>query len=203
MDYTTDLILVTGMTGSGKTTLSNLLGKNRNITKISLDWFYKDLPENIDTYTYNFDDPNALDWNQVKNTIYKLLNNQYISISAYDFTTHKHNTNIPKIQLRPNPRIVLEGVFAACDPQLNLIAKKIIYISTDNSLCLSRRIKRDINERGRNLEFVLHQWNTFVYPSFKKYVEPQQYHEKSVIVYNNTESDLQNIDVSKLFQSNI
>lgn len=194
-----NLILITGITGSGKTTLSRMLNKHEGVTKISLDWFYKDIPENIDPGTYNFDDPKALDWNEIKTVVQSLLNNETVFISSYDFTTHKHNPNLPKIELNPNKIIVLEGVFAAYDVYINSLAKKIIYISTDTSLCLSRRIKRDINERGRTLDFVLHQWNTFVYPSFKKYVEPQQYNKKCLVVHNNTKNDLLNINIEELF----
>lgn len=194
----TKLILVTGITGSGKTTLSSMLNKNNNVTRISLDWFYKDIPCNIDPYSYNFDDPIALDWFDVKNVIKTLLNNKIVHLTAYDFTTHKHNSDKPKITLLPNKLIILEGVFAAYDPYITSLANKIIYISTDTSLCLSRRIKRDINERGRKLDFVLHQWDTFVYPSFKKFIEPQQYHEKCTIIYNNTNYDLQNLNINQL-----
>ena len=193
-----NLILITGITGSGKTTISSILNKNKNVTKISLDWFYKDIPDNIDPRTYNFDDPVAIDWKDVKRVIKKLLNYEEVHLTSYDFTTHKHNPTVPKIILKPNKLIVLEGVFAACDSYINSLANKIIYVSTDTSLCLSRRIKRDIKERGRELDFVLHQWNTFVYPSYKKYIEPQQYHNKCTVVYNNTKLDLERINVNDL-----
>lgn len=198
----TNLILITGITGSGKTTISNILNTNDKITKISLDWFYKDIPNNINPEIYDFDDPSAIDWIDVTNVIKKLLNNEEVQLIVYDFTTHKHNTNVPKIILKPNELIILEGVFAAHDSYINSLAKKIIYISTDTSLCLARRIKRDINERGRTLDFVLHQWNTFVYPSFKKYIEPQQYHNKCIIIYNNNKIDLDKININELIKFN-
>lgn len=198
MKTSPNLILITGITGSGKTTLSSMLNRQNNVTKISLDWFYKDIPDDIHPEDYNFDDPKALDWNEIKTVTKSLLNNKPINILPYDFTTHKHNYNLPEITLKPNDYIVLEGVFAATDDFINSLASKIIYVSTDTSLCLSRRIKRDINERGRNLDFVLHQWNTYVYPSFKKYIEPQQYHNKCTIVYNNTKTDLDNVNIDNL-----
>ncbi len=62
------LILITGMTGSGKSTLSKQIQSTyNNITKISLDWFYKDIPDSINPSDYNFDDPIAIDWLNVRN----------------------------------------------------------------------------------------------------------------------------------------
>jgi len=86
-------------------------------------------------------------------------------------------------------------VFAAYDKYINSLAEKIIYVKTDSSLCLLRRIQRDINERGRTLDFVLHQWKTYVFPCFKKYVKPQQELKKCIVITNNNENKQMEITI--------
>lgn len=190
------LILITGITGSGKTTLMNNIHKSSNkVTKISLDWFYKDVPDNVDLLKYNFDDPSALDWETIHDVVSRVVSGETVHIDAYSFVMNKHDYDAPKIVIKPNEYILLEGVLSAHDERINKLAYKIIYVDTDASKCLIRRIRRDTKERGRTVDFVMHQWETFVYPSIKKFIEPQKYNSKCTIIENNGNISLLNVEL--------
>jgi len=192
------LVLITGITGSGKTTLANNIIKScKHVSKISLDWFYKDVGKDDDLLKYDFDDPSALDWEHIHNTISRVLKGETVEIDAYSFETNRHDYSAPKIVIEPNEYIILEGVLSAHDKRIGKLANKIIYVKTDNSMALIRRIRRDTQHRGRTVDFVIHQWETFVFPSIKKHIEPQMkyFPKKTTIIDNNGSINLLNIDL--------
>jgi uridine kinase len=93
-------------------------------------------------------------------------------IPVYSFEKHSRLDNTTTIY---SPHVlILEGIFALHDQRVLDLLDLRIFCEADGDLCLSRRIVRDIKERGRDIEGCIKQWFTFVKPNFHKFVEPQR-----------------------------
>lgn len=189
---------VCGASSSGKTTISKkiseLIGEEKCLI-ISQDNFYKGLKFNETADTYNFDNPNAIDFDLMRETLKKCKNQDKIQMPIYDFTKHcldKFVTiqNTFKI-------IIFEGIFAFYDETIRKMMDIKIFIRTDLDVCLLRRINRDIKERGRTLESIMHQYITFVKPSFHQFIAPQK--EKADIIIPNSGENIMAISIIEEF----
>ena len=174
-----DNILVIGIaggSGSGKTTLmKNLIEKFQgNITVLSHDNYYK----RHDELTYdercllNYDEPNAFDTDLMVQQLDRLRHGQAIDCPVYDFTVH--NRSDETIRIVPERVIIVEGILIFEPKALRELMDIRIFVDTDADIRLCRRIKRDVNKRGRSLESVLNQYQQTVKPMHEKYVEPSK-----------------------------
>ena len=174
-----DNILVIGIaggSGSGKTTLmKNLIEKFQgNITVLSHDNYYK----RHDELTYdercllNYDEPNAFDTDLMVQQLDRLRHGQDIDCPVYDFTVH--NRSDETIRIVPERVIIVEGILIFEPKALRELMDIRIFVDTDADIRLCRRIKRDVNKRGRSLESVLNQYQQTVKPMHEKYVEPSK-----------------------------
>jgi len=173
------IIGVSGGTASGKTSvcsniIKNLGIDNKKVVIISQDSFYKSLTEKDHTniHEYNFDHPHSFDWELIEKTLRDLSEGKSVKIPFYDFVTHSrlddsHSTIISEIEV-----VLFEGILAFYQSNVRDHMKMKIFVDTDPDTRLSRRILRDISERGRDLEGVLHQYEKFVKPSFDEWILP-------------------------------
>ena len=170
------VIGIAGGTGSGKTTLmNNLIEKfSENVTLLSHDNYYK----RHDELTYeqrcklNYDEPDALETDLMARHLDILRRGESIDCPVYDFTVH--NRSDETIRLEPNRVIIVEGILIFENEALRNLMDIKIFVDTDADVRLCRRIKRDVNKRGRSLESVLEQYQTTVKPMHEKYVEPSK-----------------------------
>ena len=170
------VIGIAGGTGSGKTTLmKNLIDKyGKDITVLSHDNYYK----RHDEMTYeercqlNYDEPAALETDLMARHLDKLRQGQAIDCPVYDFTVH--NRSAETIRIEPRKVIIVEGILIFEDQPLRELMDIRIFVDTDADVRLCRRIKRDVNKRGRTLESVLTQYQQTVKPMHEKYVEPSK-----------------------------
>lgn len=100
---------------------------------------------------------------------------------CYDYVTHsvmgpEHNSKIVKPSI-----VILEGILAFHDPAVRALLDMKIFVDTDADTRLARRIKRDISERGRDLDGVLTQYERFVKPSFDAFCMPQRTHADVIL----------------------
>lgn len=170
------VIGIAGGTGSGKTTLmKNLIQRyGDSVCVLSLDNYYR----RLDHLTYeerckiNYDEPAALETDLMAHHLDLLRQGESIQCPVYDFTNH--NRSDETITVHPNRVIIVEGILIfENEPLRNLMDIKI-FVDTDADVRLCRRIKRDVNKRGRSLESVLEQYQTTVKPMHEKYVEPSK-----------------------------
>lgn len=178
------IIGVTGGTASGKTTVCDEIIKrleNKRIAIISLDSFYRPLSkqdqENVSSY--NFDHPDAFDWALVQQSLKNLKNGLTVQIPTYCFKTHSRvaeTTPICNIDV-----ILFEGILSFYTQDLRDQMDMKIFVDTDSDTRLSRRVMRDIAERGRSLEGVLYQYEKFVKPAFDDYILPTKKHADVII----------------------
>ena len=182
----TDDILVIGIaggTGSGKTTLmNNIMAQFEGmVTVLSHDNYYK----RHDELTFeersglNYDEPDAIETSLMVEHLKQLRQGQAIDCPVYDFT--RHNRSDETIHLEPKPVIIVEGILIFENEPLRELMDIRLFVDTDADVRLCRRIKRDVNKRGRTLESVLTQYQTTVKPMHEKYVEPSKKYANLVI----------------------
>ena len=181
-----DKILVIGIaggSGSGKTTLlKNIIQTfGPAITVISHDNYYK----RHDEMTYeercklNYDEPAALETDLMVRQLESLRNGQEILCPVYDFTVH--NRSDETMLIKPERVIIVEGILIFENKELRDLMDIKIFVDTDADIRICRRIKRDVNKRGRSLESVILQYQETVKPMHEKYVEPSKKYADIVV----------------------
>ncbi len=179
----TFIVGIAGGTGSGKTTLAKNIKKrlNDDVLIISSDSYYKDLSHLSlhDRSLQNFDHPDSIDFALLRDDLVTLFKGNSVSIPSYDFVTHsqkKESTKTP-----PTKIIVVEGILLFAAPELQDVFDLKIYVDTPDDIRLIRRLKRDIEERGRTLESITTQYITTVKPMHDKFVEPSKKYADIII----------------------
>ena len=183
MDNNILVIGIAGGTGSGKTTLmKNLIQAFENdVTILSHDNYYKrhdELPFE-QRCQLNYDAPEALETDLMIAHLTQLRQGQSIECPVYDFA--QHNRSDKTIHVVPQKVIIVEGILIFENQQLRDLMDIRIFVDTDADIRLCRRIKRDVNKRGRTLESVLAQYQQTVKPMHEKYVEPSKKHANLVV----------------------
>ena len=183
MDNNILVIGIAGGTGSGKTTLmKNLIAEFKNdVTILSHDNYYK----RHDELTYeercqlNYDEPAALETDLMAYHLDKLRHGEAIDCPVYDFT--QHNRSNETIRIEPRKVIIVEGILIFENKPLRDLMDIRIFVDTDADVRLCRRIKRDVNKRGRSLESVLQQYQETVKPMHEMYVEPSKKYANIIV----------------------
>ena len=171
------LIGITGGTGSGKSTVSKQILQRlpeQSITTIMQDSYYKnqDHLDFEDRLKVNYDHPFAFETELLIKHLQALLKGESIKVPTYDFESYTRKKET--ITVKPRNIIILEGILLFDEPRLRDLMDIKIYVDTDADIRIIRRIKRDIRERGRSLESVIHQYVTTVRPAHLQFVEPNK-----------------------------
>lgn len=169
------VIGVTGGSGSGKTSVSRAIFEkfsDLSILMLEQDFYYKDqshLPfeERLKT---NYDHPFAFDNDRFIEDLKKLIAWESIEQPVYDYA--KHTRSDKTIYREPKDVIIVEGILILEDERLRELMDIKLYVDTDDDIRIIRRIKRDIEERGRTLDSVIHQYLSVVKPMHQQFVEP-------------------------------
>ena len=183
MDSSILVIGIAGGTGSGKTTLMNNIMERFGdvVTVLSHDNYYKrhdELPYE-ERCKLNYDEPAAFDTSLMVYHLDQLRHGYEIDCPVYDFTVH--NRSDRTIHLVPKKVIIVEGILIFENEALRDLMDIRIFVDTDSDIRLCRRIKRDVNKRGRTLESVLKQYQETVKPMHEKYVEPSKRYANIVV----------------------
>lgn len=177
------VIGIAGGSGSGKTTLlKNIIETfGPAITVISHDNYYK----RHDELTYeercklNYDEPDALETDLMVAQLQLLREGKEILCPVYDFTVH--NRSDETVCIKPERVIIVEGILIFENKALRDLMDIKIYVDADADIRICRRIKRDVNKRGRSLESVIIQYQETVKPMHEKYVEPSKKYADIVV----------------------
>ena len=183
MDNNILVIGIAGGTGSGKTTLmTNLIQRFGDVvTVLSHDNYYR----RLDHLTFeertkiNYDEPAALETDLMSRHLDELRHGNAIDCPIYDFT--QHNRSADTMRIIPRQVIIVEGILIFENKELRDLMDIKIFVDTDADVRLCRRIKRDVNQRGRSLDSVLKQYQTTVKPMHEKYVEPSKKYADLVV----------------------
>ncbi|XP_062933875.1 uridine-cytidine kinase-like 1 isoform X6 [Cynocephalus volans] len=166
-----------GGSASGKTTVARMIIEALDVpwvVLLSMDSFYKVLTkqqqEQAAHNNFNFDHPDAFDFDLIVSTLKKLKQGKSVKVPIYDFTTHSRKKDW-KTLYGANV-IIFEGIMAFADKTLLELLDMKIFVDTDSDIRLVRRLRRDISERGRDIEGVIKQYNKFVKPAFDQHIQP-------------------------------
>ncbi|PKA63798.1 Uridine kinase-like protein 4 [Apostasia shenzhenica] len=178
------IIGVAGGASSGKTTVCNMIIDQLHDQRVALvnqESFYYDLTgqEMALVHEYNFDHPDAFDTENLLYSLENLKHGRAIDIPNYDLKAQK--SVLPARRVNPADVVILEGILVFHDHRLRDLMNMKIFVDTDADLRLSRRIRRDILEKGRDIKTVLDQYSKFVKPAFDDFILPTKKYADIII----------------------
>lgn len=174
----TKIIGIAGGTASGKTTvarrLKSLTESYGSVIAMRLDDYYKDLKHLTleERRRVNFDHPDAYDFDLFISDLKKLMNGETIKKPVYDFVNsiRSDKTEIVK----PASIIIVEGIMIFTNEELLKLFDMKVYVDTPDDIRFIRRLRRDIEDRGRTIDSVINQYLTTVRPMHLTFVEPSK-----------------------------
>lgn len=178
------IIGVAGGSGSGKTTvvstISKTLGANKHLL-LQHDSYYRDLKHLPfeERIKHNFDHPASLETELLIRHINALVEGYPIEVPQYDFSKHIRKEQTTAVT--PKEVILIDGILIFSEPELLELMDVKIFVDTDDDIRLLRRLKRDINERGRSVENVMEQYQKFVRPMHLEFVQPSKRYADVII----------------------
>ncbi|WVY94447.1 hypothetical protein V8G54_033535 [Vigna mungo] len=177
------VIGVAGGAASGKTAVCDMIIQqlhDQRVVLVNQDSFYHSLSEEELTRVqdYNFDHPDAFDTEQLLRVMDKLKHGEAVDIPKYDFKTYKSDV---LRRVNPSDVIILEGILVFHDPRVRELMNMKIFVDTDADVRLARRIRRDTNEKGRDIGAVLDQYSKFVKPAFDDFILPTKKYADIII----------------------
>ncbi len=168
------IIGIAGGSGSGKSTFAARIKKAfpTQVSLVSCDNYYlphDDLPLEERAHL-NYDAPEALEFDLMVKHLEQLKNGQAALCPVYDFTQHTRSDTVTEI--KPRPIILIDGILIFHDESLRNCMDLKIYVETDADERILRRARRDMQERGRDLDSVIDQYLSTVKPMHNTYVKP-------------------------------
>ena len=177
------VIGIAGGSGSGKTTLvNNLIDIFGDVlTVLSHDNYYKrhDEMSYEERTQLNYDEPGAFDTSLMIYQLDQLKHGKDIECPVYDFTVHNRSNETVRIAARKV--IIVEGILIFENEELRNLMDMKIFVDADSDIRICRRMKRDVNKRGRSLESVITQYQQTVKPMHEMYVEPSKKYADLVV----------------------
>ena len=173
---------IAGCSGSGKTTLAAEMARTLGGIHFHLDNYYLDLGHMPfeERVRQNFDDPALIESPLLARQVAALARGEAIDRPVYDFATYTR-VNDRTERVEPGSFLIVEGLFALYYPELLPLYHLRVYIDTPDELCFARRLKRDIEQRGRTPESVKKQYEATVRPSSVAYVRPSAAHADLIV----------------------
>jgi uridine kinase len=182
------IIGIAGGTGSGKTTVVHKIVNKLPETEvgiISQDNYYKET-NNLsfeDRTKINFDHPRSIDFELLVQHLKELKEGKAIDQPVYSFVSH--NRTEDTIHTHPKKVMIVEGILILTNPELRDMFDIKVYVHADSDERLIRRLKRDIAERGRDMEEVLDRYQNTLKPMHEQFIEPTKGHADIIIPNDN------------------
>lgn len=151
--------------------LAELAGDD-NVALIRIDMYQIDRSnqEWEERVSANYDHPSAYDWDLLNDHLARLAGGESIKAPTYDFAVHNRSAAVRLIN--PAPVVIVEGILVLWEESLRDRFDLKVYIDADADLRFIRRLKRDVEERGRTTDHIVHQYMTWVRPGHIQYIEP-------------------------------
>jgi uridine kinase len=171
------IVGIAGGTGSGKTTVARKIVASlpeRRAVLVQHDWYYRDRSHlSVEARNLvNFDEPDALDNAQLAADLRTLKAGRAIECPSYDFATHTRRR--ATVRVEPHSVVVVEGILLFAVPELRDVFDLRLFVDTDDDIRLLRRMRRDIEDRGRDIASVERQYCDSVRPMHQLHVEPSR-----------------------------
>ena len=178
------IIGVAGGTGSGKTTIAKAIWEKlprHRVAMLQHDSYYRDHPDMTleERAAQNYDHPDALETEMLVEHLDALTNGEAIQVPQYDFATHRRLTETTEV--RPAPVIIVEGILVLAEKPIRDRLDIKLFVDTDADIRLIRRIRRDLEHRGRTFKQIRKQYYATVRPMHNQFVEPSKKHADLII----------------------
>ncbi|PWG05354.1 uridine kinase [Polaribacter aquimarinus] len=202
------IIGIAGGTGSGKTTVVNQIIKHLpsdEVCVISQDSYYK-ATDNLsyeERTKINFDHPRAIDFDLIVKHLKKLKSGKTIEQPVYSFVTHNRTKDI--VKTHPRKVVIVEGILIFNSEELRNLFDIKIFVHADTDERLIRRVKRDISERGRDIDEVLNRYQDTLKPMHQQFIEPTKNFADIIIPndrYNTVAIDIVRTVINERLQIN-
>lgn len=198
------IIGVTGGSGSGKTSVSRAILANFPNAKIAMiehDSYYKDQSHLTfeERVTTNYDHPLAFETDLLINHLKELIADRPVDIPIYDYTQHTRSEK--SYRQEPQDVFIVEGILVLEDQRLRDLMDIKLFVDTDDDIRIIRRIKRDMQERGRSLDSIIEQYTRVVKPMYHQFIEPTKRYADIIVpegVSNLVAIDLINTKVASI-----
>ena len=169
------IIGIAGGTGCGKTTVVEQIIAQLPVDEvcvISQDSYYKDTSDLSyqDRVKINFDHPNSIDFALLLQHLKALREGESFEQPVYSFV--EHNRTGETITTHPKKVVIVEGILILTQPEIRAMFDVNVFVHADSDERLIRRLKRDISERGRNMDEVLNRYQTTLKPMHQEFIEP-------------------------------
>lgn len=192
------IIGIAGGTGCGKTTVVNTIINELpegQVGVISQDSYYKDTShlELDERVKINFDHPRSIDFELLKQHLEELKNGKSINQPVYSFVKHNRTGDI--IVTKPRKVMIVEGILILSHPDIRELFDIKIFVHADSDERLIRRLKRDITERGRDINEVLQRYQNTLKPMHQQFIEPMK--EYADIIIPNNKYNTVAVDIVK------
>ncbi len=178
------VIGVAGGSGSGKSTVADQvigLAGHERVAVLALDAYYQDR-DDLDLEgraALNYDHPDAFDWQLMAEQLGALRAGFAVSAPVYDFSDHRRAEATSHV--RPAPIVVVEGLLVLWEPSLRALMDLKVFVDTDADIRFIRRLRRDMDERGRTLDSVVAQYLDTVRPAHEQFIEPSKRYADVII----------------------
>ncbi|HEY4184581.1 MAG TPA: uridine kinase [Polyangia bacterium] len=195
------LIGIAGGTGSGKTTVAEKLAEAmpaERVALISHDWYYRDR-SHLDAAArarINFDEPDALENDLLLGHLLALKANRAVACPQYDFASHTRGSK--QRQVAPCSIILVEGILLFAVEALREVFDLRLFVDTDDDVRLLRRVRRDIEERGRDIDSIATQYLGTVRRMHQQHVAPSRAHAHLIIPEGGENAPALEVIVSRL-----
>lgn len=189
------VIGICGASGSGKSTLARELEAklDKRCVYLKQDSYYKDHPDMSfeDRERINYDEPEAFEHDALRADLFALREGKPITAKEYDYSEHRRCDSTELIY--PADVVLIEGIHVFYDDAVRDLLDFKIYIQVDPDVCLLRRVKRDLRDRGRNIEGVYRQYLDTVKPMYEKYI--RNYVEYADLIVNRGGKNAKIVDI--------
>ena len=198
------IVAIAGGTGSGKTTLAKKIidsYQNIKINYLSLDSYYKDFSQMSFTERskINFDHPDSIDFDLFYQQVNEYLTGSDIKTPTYSYKRHKRLKK--KGNLRQGDLLIVDGILILLKKSIRDFFDLSIFLKVNSSERLKRRIRRDINERGRSKIEISDRFYNMIKPMHKKYVKPSE-NFADVVLGEDYDYELIKIKIDQLLNGN-
>lgn len=178
------VIGIAGGTGSGKTTVVNKILQGLNaegVNVLSQDNYYHDNQHLSlsEREALNYDHPKSIDFNLLLQHVKDLKQGKSIDQPVYSFVTHSRTGD--HVSVEPKNVLIVEGILVLTNPELLKEYDLKVFVHADSDERLIRRIRRDTQERGRDLNEVLHRYQTTLKPMHQEFIEPSKNHADLIV----------------------
>jgi len=182
------LIGIAGGSGSGKTTIARKIQERCqgfSTLLFQLDHYYRDLAhlDPTERDKINFDHPDSLEMGLLEKHVSQIANGDAIDRPTYEFASHTRSSKV--VKLEPADVVIVDGIFALYSPQIRKHLDCSIFVDVSDDVRFIRRLRRDVDERGRTNDGVIKQYLSSVKPMHDQFVAPTKHLADLVVHWDN------------------